>query len=212
MANVKLVYGSSTETMWNSTGRVTTPSLILVDGSTTRYTPIYSGSAGSTITDGNFKATLGHLIVADKRCALSRWQYKFTNSVRVGFYFTETVNEGASSTWNFCGNIYTVWAYTKYRNMYIKVEPGTVVLNNGSLKHVYVESGSGTTSTDWYCSRSTTSSGTSQNPDGEITYSFSAKVYATFTSSTGSDYTVYADVTFHRNEARYITLSREFTI
>ena len=35
MANTKLVYGSSTETAWNSTGRVTTPSLILVDGGTT---------------------------------------------------------------------------------------------------------------------------------------------------------------------------------
>lgn len=210
MANVKLVYGGSTETMWNSTGRITTPSLILVDGSTTRYTPLYSGSGGGTITDGNYKATLGHLIVADKRCAISRWQYKFTNSVRIGFYYTETVNTGASSIWNYCGNAYTVWAYTKYRNMYIQVVWTTI--NNGSLKHIYVEGGSGTTSTDWYCSKSETSSGTSQNPSGEVTNSFTAKIYATFTSSTGTDYTVYSTVTFYKDEQQYITLSREFSI
>lgn len=76
MANVKLVYGSSTETCWNSTNKITTPSLILNDNGTTRYTPLFSGSAGGTATSGNYKYTLGHLIVGGKRCALSQTQYK----------------------------------------------------------------------------------------------------------------------------------------
>lgn len=76
MANVKLVYGSSTETCWNSTDKVTTPSLILNDNGTIRYTPLFSGSAGGTATSGDYKYTLGHLIIGGKRCALSQTQYK----------------------------------------------------------------------------------------------------------------------------------------
>lgn len=81
MANVKLVYGSSTETAWNSTGRITSPSLILVDGGTTRYTPLFSGSAGGTATSGNYRYTLGHLIVGGNRVALSQTQYKTTFTI-----------------------------------------------------------------------------------------------------------------------------------
>lgn len=81
MANTKLVYGSSTETAWNSTGRVTSPSLILVDGGTTRYTPLFSGSAGGTATSGNYRYTLGHLIVGGNRVALSQTQYKKTFTI-----------------------------------------------------------------------------------------------------------------------------------
>ena len=78
MANPKLVYGSSTETAWNSTGRITSPSLILVDGGTTRYTPLFGGSAGGTVTSGDYRYTLGHLIVGGGRVALSQEQYKTT--------------------------------------------------------------------------------------------------------------------------------------
>ena len=105
MANVKLVYGSSTETAWNSTGRITSPSLILVDGGTTRYTPLFSGSAGGTATSGNYRYTLGHLIVDGKRVALSQTQSKTTFtitgscSVRVSkSTYTTTVGQGTSQT------------------------------------------------------------------------------------------------------------------
>lgn len=81
MANTKLVYGSSTETTWNSTGRITSPSLILVDGGTTRYTPLFSGSAGGTATSGDYRYTLGHLIVGGYRAALSQEQYKATFTI-----------------------------------------------------------------------------------------------------------------------------------
>ena len=82
MANTKLVYGSSTETTWNSTGRITSPSLILVDGDTTRYTPLFSGSAGGTATSGDYRYTLGHLIVGGYRAALSQEQYKTTFTIK----------------------------------------------------------------------------------------------------------------------------------
>lgn len=82
MANVKLDYGGSTETAWNSTGRITSPSLILVDGDTTRYTPLFSGSAGGTATSGDYRYTLGHLIVDGKRVALSQEQYKTTFTIK----------------------------------------------------------------------------------------------------------------------------------
>ena len=82
MANPKLVYGSSTETAWNSTGRITSPSLILVDGGTTRYTPLFGGSAGGTVTSGDYRYTLGHLIVGGGRVALSQEQYKTTLVLR----------------------------------------------------------------------------------------------------------------------------------
>lgn len=140
MANIKLDYGSSTETTWNSTGRITSPSLILVDGGTTRYTPIYSGSAGGTITDGNYKSTLGHLIVADKRVALSRYQYKFTDSVTIGHYFTQTQSSQLVQT-DMCGKPCSRYRYTRATCIYIIVR-GTSI-GNGSLKHIYASSGGG---------------------------------------------------------------------
>lgn len=81
MANIKLDYGGSTETAWNSTGRITSPSLILVDGGTTRYTPLFSGSAGGTATSGDYRYTLGHLIVGSGRVALSQEQSKTTFTI-----------------------------------------------------------------------------------------------------------------------------------
>lgn len=63
------------------TGRITSPSLILVDGGTTRYTPLFSGSAGGTATSGNYRYTLGHLIVDGKRVALSQEQANTTFTI-----------------------------------------------------------------------------------------------------------------------------------
>ena len=82
MASIKLVYGSTTETCWSSTGKITTPSLILNDNGTTRYTPLFSGNAGGTVTSGDYRYTLGHLIVGGKRVALSQTQYKKNFTIR----------------------------------------------------------------------------------------------------------------------------------
>lgn len=207
MANVKLVYGSSTETTWNSTGRITSPSLILVDGSTTRYTPIYSGSAGGTITDGNYKSTLGHLIVADKRVALSRYQYKFTDSVTIGHYFTQ--NKSCKITpYTFCGSTYS--RYEWYRETYIYIIVRGTSIGNGSLKHIYVTSGGSTTSTSsWYLSRSWTDTYSDEpSIDGTGWYVLNA----TFTSSSGTDFTVSKACLIYNNSEHTDTLSTEVTI
>ena len=82
MASIKLVYGSTTETCWSSTGKITTPSLILNDNGTTRYTPLFSGNAGGTAVMGNYRYTLGHLIVDGKRVALSQTRYKKIFTIR----------------------------------------------------------------------------------------------------------------------------------
>ena len=214
MANIKLDYGSSTETTWNSTGRITTPSLILVDGGTTRYTPIYSGSAGGTIIDGNYKSTLGHLIVADKRVALSRWQYKFTDSVTIGHYFTQTVekrSEWISYGYGGAGS-YVNYAVTS-TNIYIIVR-GTSI-GNGSLKSIYATDGSGTTTTSsWYLTRSYTYkkaiSPMQSLPSAAST--LNVTLNATFTSSSGTDFTVSKSCVIYNGSEHTDTLSTEITI
>lgn len=213
MANVKLVYGSSTETCWSSTGKITTPSLILVDNGTTRYTPLYSGSAGATIIDGNYKATLGHLIAAGKRCALSRYQYKFTNSVTIGSYFTCNRVVTSRRLENRCGVAGYAISYTDYIDIYIKVNSKTI--NNGSLKHIYASSGGGTTSTSWYLTRSYAESGSywkkmsdsEQQHDNKITYTLNA----VFTSSAGTDFSTSLSANIYTWETSD-TLSKEITI
>jgi len=212
MANVKLVYGGSTETTWNSTGRITSPSLILVDGGTTRYTPIYSGSAGGTIIDGNYKSTLGHLIVADKRVALSRYQYKFTDSVTIGHYFTQSVSKDSNIV-NPCQGACCWTRHTRTTNIYIIVR-GTSI-GNGSLKHIYVRSGGGTTSTSsWYLSWSGTS--TYDSPSSSDYWSIDGTGWyvlnATFTSSSGTDFTVSKACKIYNGSEHTDTLSTEVTI
>lgn len=212
MANVKLVYGSSTETAWNSTGRITSPSLILVDGGTTRYTPIYSGSAGGTIIDGNYKSTLGHLIVADKRVALSRYQYKFTDSVTIGHYFTYTVEEKKkwiSYGYGGAGN-YKLYAVVT-TNIYIIVR-GTSI-GNGSLKSIYATDGSGTTTTSsWYLTLSYTFEKPYQDGGVSLELTLNVTLNATFTSSSGTDFTVSKSCVIYYGSEHTDTLSTEITI
>lgn len=181
--------------------------MILVDGGTTRYTPIYSGSAGGTITDGNYKSTLGHLIVADKRVALSRWQYKFTDSVTIGHYFTQTQSSQLVQT-DMCGKPCSRYRYTRETNIYIIVR-GTSI-GNGSLKSIYASSGGGTTSTSsWYLTRSWSDSDSSElSIAGSLYYTLNA----TFTSSSGTDFTVSKSCLIYNGSEHTDTLSTEVTI
>ncbi len=207
MANVKLVYGSSTETTWNSTGRITTPSLILVDGGTTRYTPIYSGSAGGTITDGNYKSTLGHLIVADKRVALSRWQYKFTDSVTIGHYFTQS--KSYRTYFNPCAPACSSHGWERTTNIYIIVR-GTSI-GNGSLQSIYADWGSETTtSSSWYLTRSFTSGPYDAEPS--IDGTMWVTLYAKFKNSSGTVFTVSKACLLYNGSEHTDTLSTEVTI
>lgn len=160
MASIKLVYGSTTETCWSSTSRITTPSLILNDNGTTRYTPLFSGNAGGTVTSGDYGYTLGHLIVGGKRVALSQTRYRYYNSCTVGFYkvnrtANDTISDGTSSV--------TVRHY--YTDFYIKVN--SISIGYGSFTGISVSGGSPTTSTSYVCVRtiaSGTSSFTEVNP------------------------------------------------
>jgi len=118
MASIKLVYGSTTETCWSSTSKITTPSLILNDNGTTRYTPLFSGSAGGYGYSGNYRYTLGHLIVGGNRVALSQQQYKFANSVRARAH----QNVGYTQAYSYQDSSYPYTKYYKhtyYRYYYI---------------------------------------------------------------------------------------------
>ena len=110
MAAIKLVYGSSTETCWSSTGKITTPSLILNDGGTIRYTPLFSGNAGGYGYSGDYRYTLGHLIVAGKRVALSQQRYKFYNSIRLRAHNTT----GFSTVYSYTASSYPYTVYYKH--------------------------------------------------------------------------------------------------
>ena len=133
MASVKLVYGSTTETCWSSTSKITTPSLILVDGSTTRYTPLFSGSAGGYGYSGYYRYTLGHLIVGGYRVALSQQQYLFDNSAGINHHNNTMFNVYYSYQQSYYP--YTVY-YTHYyqRGYYISLEYATT--NYGTFQCV----------------------------------------------------------------------------
>lgn len=159
MASIRLVYGSTTETCWSSTGKITR-SLILNDNGTTRYTPLFSGNAGGTAIMGDYRYTLGHLIVDGKRVALSQTRYKYYNSCTVGFY---KVNRTADVTTGSGSGAVTVKHY--YTDFYIKVN--SISIGYGSFTGISVSNGSSTTSTSYVCVRTIdngTSSYTSENP------------------------------------------------
>ena len=160
MASIKLVYGSTTETCWSSTGKITTPSLILNDNGTIRYTPLFSGNAGGTVTSGDYIYTLGHLIVGGKRVALSQTRYRYYNSCTVGFY---KVNRRTEETQGSGSSAITV--IHLYTDFYIKVN--SISIGYGSFTGISVSGGSPTTSTSYVCVRTIdngTSSFTGENP------------------------------------------------
>lgn len=133
MASIKLFYGNSTETCWSSTSKITTPSLILNDNGTIRYTPLFSGNVGGYGYSGYTRFALGHLVVSGKRAAISAQTYKFDNSVRTRVHD----NVGFNCTYSYQQSSYP---YTKYyhhyyyRYYYICYDSSTV--NRGSLNYV----------------------------------------------------------------------------
>ena len=160
MASIKLVYGSTTETCWSSTRKITTPSLILNDNGTTRYTPLFKGNAGGTATGADYRYTLGHLIVDGRRVALSRTRYKYYNSCTVGFY---KVNRKSEVTTGSGTSAVTTTHY--YTDFYIRVN--SLSITYGTFSSISIENGSGTTSTSYVCVRtieSGSSSYTSESP------------------------------------------------
>lgn len=160
MASIKLVYGSTTETCWSSTVKIAAPSLILNDNGTLRFTPLFPGSAGGTATSGDYRYTLGHLIVDGKRVALSQTRYMYHNYCTVGFY---KVNRTANVTTGSGTSAVTTTHY--YTDFYIKVD--SISIGYGSFTGISVSNGSSTTSTSYVCVRTIdngTSSFTGENP------------------------------------------------
>lgn len=197
MASVKLVYGSTTETCWSSTSKITTPSLILVDGSTTRYTPLFSGSAGGYGYSGYYRYTLGHLIVADKRVALSQQQYKFDNSATIKHHD----NTQFSTAYSYKQSTYPYTTYyTHYYRRGYYIARGTVTTNRGTFQYIKNSvNTSPSAGTDWTNVRTDTNTYTygdqtnrSQYP-GVRTASNNDKSYAYWTTSgcTNNSMTVY---------------------
>lgn len=222
MASVKLVYGSTTETCWSSTNKITTPSLILVDGSTTRYTPLFSGSAGGYGYSGYYRYTLGHLIVADRRVALSQQQYKFDNSAKIGHHD----NTQFSTAYSYRQSYYPYTTYyTHYyrRGYYISKE--TVTTNRGTFQYIRntLNGGVNANQSSWTNIRTDTNTYTygdqsnrSQYP-GVRSASNNDKSYAYWTTSgcTSNSMTVYtAAVPWNNfvNSSWYTTVSGTFQL
>ena len=87
MATLKLNYGSTTESYWNSSSKITTPSGILTKGSSTVYIPILSGSPGTTAVLGDYFYTLGHLSLGDGYCPISRYLTVANVTIKVYYYY-----------------------------------------------------------------------------------------------------------------------------
>lgn len=208
MANVKLVYGSTTESYWQSTSKITTPSLICTDGTTTNYIPLLSGSAGGTADSGQYRYTLGHLIVGDKRGAVSRVQYKATNSAKISYYYTVTTEK---DFFVFCAG--TSWfTYTNTYKLYIKIASTT--LNTGTFTGAKVtSSGTNVTGSNYVLSKTFT---TTTNP-APSTYTAPAptsadyKIFVYFKNNGGTSYHASKEVTW-TTSAQSVTISKELVI
>lgn len=209
MANVKLVYGSTTESYGNSTSKITTPSLILNDGTTNYYTPLFSGSAGGTADSGQYRYTLGHLIVGGKRGALSRVQYKATNSAKIGYYYSTSVTKVYTVT---SGNGVSLYTHRITYHLYIRVMETT--LNTGSFTGAKVtSSGTNVTGSTYTISKEYTteyagqpSSFTPPAPSGS-----DYKIFVYFKNAGGTTYSAYSEIEWSTSK-KSITINKEVVI
>jgi hypothetical protein len=207
MANVKLVYGSTTESYWQSTSKITTPSLICTDGTTTNYIPLLAGSAGGTADSGQFRYTLGHLIVGDKRGAVSRVQIKATNSAKITYYYTVTTTKKYLTV---CAGR-SIYTYTNTYKLYIKVASTT--LNTGTFTGAKVtSSGTNVTGTSYVVSKTFTT-----YDDEPETYTAPApksadyKIFVYFKNNGGTSYSASEEVAWSTS-AQSVTISKDVVI
>lgn len=68
----KITNNSTTETLWNSSSRITSPSIVCSKNGSTYYIPLFEGSYGSQITYGDYTYTLGRFKAGSKRAPVSR--------------------------------------------------------------------------------------------------------------------------------------------
>lgn len=99
MSRIKFTYNGTTYSTWNSTSRVTTPSLILNEGGTLRYTPLFAVNNGAEATlDNHWYYRCGALAVTHNNTkyhvAISR---RYTN-VLSGTISTTITHSGKTGT------------------------------------------------------------------------------------------------------------------
>lgn len=99
MSRIKFTYNDTTYSTWNSTSRVTTPSLILNDNGTLRYTPLFAVNNGAEATlDNHWYYRCGALAVTHNNTkyhvAISR---RYTN-VLSGTISTTITHSGKTVT------------------------------------------------------------------------------------------------------------------
>jgi hypothetical protein len=99
MSRIKFTYNGTTYSTWNSTSRVTTPSLILNEGGTLRYTPLFAVNNGAEATlDNHWYYRCGALAVTHNNTkyhvAISR---RYTN-VLSGTISTTITHSGETGT------------------------------------------------------------------------------------------------------------------
>lgn len=99
MSRIKFTYNDTTYSTWNSTSRVTTPSLILNDNGTLRYTPLFAVNNGAEATlDNHWYYKCGALAITHNNTkyhvAISR---RYTN-VLSGTISTTITHSGKTGT------------------------------------------------------------------------------------------------------------------
>lgn len=99
MSRIKFTYNDTTYSTWNSTSRVTTPSLILNDHGTVRYTPLFAVNNGAEATlDNHWYYRCGALAITHNNTkyhvAISR---RYTN-VLSGTISTTITHSGKTGT------------------------------------------------------------------------------------------------------------------
>lgn len=99
MSRIKFTYNGTIYSTWNSTSRVTTPSLILNEGGTLRYTPLFAVNNGAEATlDNHWYYRCGALAVTHNNTkyhvAISR---RYTN-VLSGTISTTITHSGKTGT------------------------------------------------------------------------------------------------------------------
>lgn len=99
MSRIKFTYNGTTYSTWNSTSRVTTPSLILNDNGTVRYTPLFAVNNGAEATlDNHWYYRCGALAVTHNNTkyhvAISR---RYTNVIS-GTISTTITHSGKTGT------------------------------------------------------------------------------------------------------------------
>lgn len=102
MSRIKFTYNDTTYSTWNSTSRVTTPSLILNDHGTVRYTPLFAVNNGAEATlDNHWYYRCGALAVTHNNTkyhvAISR---RYTNvlSRTISTTITHSGKTGTTTT------------------------------------------------------------------------------------------------------------------